>query len=315
MQISGVPSVIVLTGATGFIGSATLEALAGRPGVRVRALARVPGAEREGVEWVRADLTDPGSLRGVCEDASALVHLASYIGRDEERCRAVNVAGTASLLAEVARAGVKRVVHLSTAAVYGNRPHRDIEVDGIVPDPVSPASRTRLAAEAPALAAGGVVLRPGLVLGAGDRWVVPALAELVSRVPARWDGGRAVLSVVGVTELARLIEALATTSDPFPAGIHHASHPTPVTIGDLMSALTAHGIVPPVEEDWPWDRCVTALHAHPGVVTERQFSLLARDYHQQSAPIWHLTPVPPTPTPLCFLPNATPWYRTHLAPL
>ncbi|MFD9304252.1 NAD-dependent epimerase/dehydratase family protein [Streptomyces sp. NPDC060048] len=312
MQISGVPKVIVLTGATGFIGSAALEALARRPGVRVRALARTPGEDRDGVEWVRADLTDPGSLWGVCEGAAALVHLASYIGRDEERCHAVNVAGSAALSAEAARAGVERVVHLSTAAVYGNRPHRGIEVDGVVPDPASAASRTRLAAEAPVLAAGGVVLRPGLVLGAGDRWVVPALAELVTRIPARWDGGRALLSVVDVRELARLIDALATTTDPVPAGIHHASHPVPVRIGDLMAALADHGIVPAVEEDWPWDRCVTALHAHPGRVTERQFRLLARDYHQQSTPIWHLTTIPATRSPLSFLPPSAPWYRTHL---
>lgn len=280
----GRPRVIVLTGATGFIGAAALNALVRRPGVRVRALARTPGAVRDGVEWVRADLGDPGSLHGVCEGAAALVNLASYIGPDEERCRAINVEGGAALLAEAARAGVRRLVHLSTAAVYGNRPHRGIEVDEVAPDPVSAASRTRLEAEAPVLAAGGTVLRPGLVLGAGDRWVVPALAELVSRVPARWDGGNALLSVVDVTELARLIDALATTPHALPAGIHHASHPTPVTTGELLSALAAEGILPAVEEDWPWDRCLKELRARPGRVTERQFSLLARDYHQLSAP-------------------------------
>lgn len=306
--------VIVLTGATGFIGSAALDALVRRPGILVRALARSPGAARDGVEWVRADLADPGSLRGTCEGAAALVNLASYIGTDEARCRAVNIEGGATLLAEAARAGVRRVVHLSTAAVYGNRPHRGIEVDGVAPEPVSAASRTRLAAEAPVLAAGGTVLRPGLVLGAGDRWVVPALAELAARVPARWGGGRALLSTVDVGELARLIDALATSPDPLPAGIHHASHPTPVTSGDLMAALAAHGVVRTLDEDWPWNRCLEQLRARPGRVTERQFSLLARDFYQLSTPIWHLTGLRPTPAPLTLLPTATPWYRTHLTP-
>lgn len=312
MHISERPRVIVLAGATGFIGSAALDALARRPDVLVRALARTPGAAREGVEWVPADLCDPGSLRGVCEGAAALVNLASYIGRDEERCHTVNVVGGAALLAEAVRAGVRRIVHLSTAAVYGNLPHRGIEVDEVAPDPVSAASRSRLAAEAPVLAAGGTVLRPGLVLGAGDRWVVPALAELVDRVPANWDGGRALLSLIDVCELARLIDALATAPGPLPGGIHHASHPAPVKSADLVSALATEGILPEVREEWPWDRCVERLRERPGRVTERQFSLLARDYHQRADPIWRLTGLRPTPTALALLPSAAPWYRAHL---
>ncbi|MCY0938452.1 NAD-dependent epimerase/dehydratase family protein [Streptomyces sp. H34-S4] len=313
MQTSDTHRVIVLTGATGFIGSAVLDALTRRPDVRVQAVARTPGAAREGVEWVRADLGEPDSLRGLCEGGAALVNLAAYIGPDEERCHTINVLGGAALLAEAARAGVRRLVHLSTAAVYGSLPHRGIEVDEVSPDPVSAASRTRLAAEAPVLAAGGTVLRPGLVLGAGDRWVVPALAELIDRVPARWDGGRARLSVVDVGELARLIDVLATAPGPLPGGIHHASHPIPVTTAGLMSALATEGILPAVQEDWPWDRCLEQLRSHPGRVTERQFSLLARDYHQRADPIWHLTRLRPTPEPLTLLPSAAPWYRTHLA--
>lgn len=313
MQTYDRPRIIVLTGATGFIGSAALDALARRSGILVRALSRTPGAEREGVQWVRADLGDPDSLHGVCEGAAALVSLASYIGRDEERCHTVNVLGGRALLAEAARAGVDRIVHLSTAAVYGNLPHRGVEVDEVTPDPVSAASRTRLAAETPVLAAGGTVLRPGLVLGAGDRWVVPALAELIDRVPARWDGGRALLSVVDVGELARLIDALATAPGPLAGGIHHASHPAAVTSAGLMAALAAEGILPAVREDWPWDRCLEQLRVRPGLVTERQFSLLARDYYQRADTIWQLTGLHPTPTPLALLPAAAPWYRAHLS--
>ncbi|WP_330301426.1 NAD-dependent epimerase/dehydratase family protein [Streptomyces sp. NBC_00503] len=310
------PKAIVLTGATGFIGSAVLEILARRPGIRVRALVRTPGAPREGVEWVKADLADPASLRGLCEGAHTLVHLASYIGRDPERCHAVNVVGGAALVAEAVRAGTERLVHLSTAAVYGNHPHRGIEVDGIAPDPASVASRTRLEAEAPVLAAGGLVLRPGLVLGTGDRWVVATLAELLRRVPARWDGGRGLLSVIGVGELAGLIASLATAAgDPVPAGIHHASHPVPVTSGALLAALAAHGVLPEVHEDWPWERCLAELRAHPGSVSERQFALLARDHSQLSTSVWHLAGLDPDPDPLSFVPGAAPWYRTHLAQL
>ncbi|MGW6565649.1 NAD-dependent epimerase/dehydratase family protein [Streptomyces sp. NPDC054975] len=316
---------VVLTGATGFVGSRVLRALAaaardsGRA-ISVQALGRsapAPDAERAwaplGVTWTPVDLTDRASLRKATGGADVLIHLASRISGDEVQCAAVNVEGTSALVDEAVRRGVDRIVHLSTAAVYGPGPHRGIAVDEITPAPVSPASRTRLAGEAPVLAAGGTVLRPGLVLGAGDRWVVPALAELVARVPARWDGGRGLLSLVDVDDLARLIATLATSADAPPSGVHHASHPRPVSNGALMTELATLGILPAPEEDWPWDTCVAHLHATPGRMSERQFSLLAQDHWYASETIWQTTPCPPGPGPLTRLAAAAPWYRAHLA--
>ncbi|MFF8972574.1 NAD-dependent epimerase/dehydratase family protein [Streptomyces sp. NPDC014995] len=304
---------IVLTGATGFIGSHALRALR-RRGRRVRALVRrIPGTEAAApVEWVRADLTDPGALRGLCEGAGAVVHLASYIGGDERLCEAVNVEGTRALMAEATRAGVRRVVHLSTAAVYGAGPHRGIAVDEVPAAPTSAVSRTRLAGEAYAREAGAVVLRPGIVLGAGDRWVVPGLRELVERVPAQWDGGRALLSVVDVGDLARLINAAATGPRPVPPGVYHVGHPEPVRIGDLLAELSALGVLPPrPAEDWPWPVCLERLRATSGRASERQFALAARDHWYLADEIWKLTGEPPGPGPLSRLARAAEWYRDH----
>jgi len=315
-----VTDTVVLTGATGFIGSAALGALADRfPGLRLRALVRrVPDTAAGAggpVEWVTGDLTDPASLRGLCEGAGTLVHLASFIGRDEERCVAVNVAGTRALMAEAARAGVRRVVHLSTAAVYGAGPHHGVAVDEIPAAPVSAASRTRLAGEGHALRAGAVVLRPGLVLGAGDRWVVPALRELAERVPAAWDGDRALLSVVDVDDLGRLIAAVAGCQGAIPPGVYHASHPEPVRIGDLLAALVAHEVLPArPDADWSWPVCLERLRAVPGRVTERQFALLARDHWYRGDEIWRLSACPPGPGPLHRLAAAAAWYRAFLRP-
>ncbi|WP_244409272.1 NAD-dependent epimerase/dehydratase family protein [Streptomyces albofaciens] len=294
------------------------------------------------IDWARADLADAASLRGLCEGADVLLHLASDIGRDEEHCELVNVRGTAALVDEAVRAGVGRIVHLSTAAVYGAGPHSGLDVDEIPPAPVSAASRTRLAAEQPVLAAGGTVLRPGLVLGAGDRWVVPALAELLGRVPARWDGGRGLLSVVAVEDLARLFVRLAlapydtpgtpgasitsttpntstTTGIPgtpgIPSGVYHASHPTPVSNGDLMDTLLAHDVFPDAPAALPdlsWSDCLQRLEAVPGRVSERQFALLARDHWYRSDEVWTAAACDPGPGPLARLADSADWYRTHL---
>ncbi|GCB50692.1 NAD(P)-dependent oxidoreductase [Streptomyces sp. NL15-2K] len=309
------PRQVVLTGATGFIGSRVAALLLRDPGAwRVRVVARrAPEALiAAGAEWCEADLAAPDTLRGVCEGADALLHLAARVGGDPDQCAAVNEHGTTRLMAEAARGGVRRVTQLSTAAVYGRGPHRGPDVGEVEPAPVSAASATRLAGERAALAAGAVVLRPGLVLGAGDRWVVPALAELRRQVPARWDAGTARLSLVAVEDLARLITATLDTPGLTGPSVHHASHPRPVRSGDLLDALTGHGVLPEVPgRDWSWSRCLEELAAANTWVSPRQFELLAQDNWFRSERVWRLAGVSCGPDPLERVAAWAPWYREH----
>ncbi|MFD6229788.1 NAD-dependent epimerase/dehydratase family protein [Streptomyces sp. NPDC060232] len=308
-----------MTGATGFVGSAVLRRLAEHDlPVVARAVSRTAvaaGAAGHGYRAV-ADLADPLSLHGVCEGADVLLSLASYIGPDARRCEAVNSVGTTALMAEARRAGVRRIVHLSTCAVYGPGPHRGPDVGELAPAPVSPASRSRLAGEASVLDAGGLVLRAGLVLGRGDRWVVPALADAFRRVPAEWDGGAGAGSFVDVDDLARLVAAFALGDGAAAGatGVLHAHHPQPVRNRDLMDALAEHGVLPErPAADWPWSRCLEALSQTPGWVSERQFTLLARDHWYRADAAWRLAGIAPGPGPgpgpLARLGRAVSWYR------
>ena len=313
---------VVMTGATGFIGSAVLRRLTdpvvlAERKVSVRALTRRHVPLPSGVEQVSADLTRPDSLSGVCSGADVLVHAASHVGSDEQLCLQVNDLGTAALMQEAARAGVKRIVQLSTTAVYGRGPHRDAAATDLEPAPGSVTSRTRLAGEAHALDQGGLVLRAGLVTGAGDRWVVPALAELTRRVPGYWMAGEARLSMIAVEDLARLITDAALRLPAGGAngayGIHHAVHPEPVRSRDLLDALASLDILSPVSGELTWQECLSLMKKNPGRISERQFALLAQDHFYSGEFLWSACRTDPGPGPLARLTGAAGWYRSLLS--
>jgi len=107
-------TILAITGATGFVGSAVLnEALA--QGHTVRALARREQAPRAGVEWVRGDLNDTAALTALVEGADAVVHVAGLTNTpDPAEFETANVTGTANVLAAMTEAGVRRLVFVSS---------------------------------------------------------------------------------------------------------------------------------------------------------------------------------------------------------
>lgn len=107
-------SILAITGATGFVGSAVLdEALA--QGHTVRALARREQAPRAGVEWVRGDLNDTAALAALAQGADAVVHVAGLTNTpDPAEFEIANVTGTANVLAAMTGTGVKRLVFVSS---------------------------------------------------------------------------------------------------------------------------------------------------------------------------------------------------------
>ena len=116
---------VVVTGATGNVGTAVLRALSADAAVdSILGLARRrPTLELDKVEWAEADVTE-GDLARHFKDADAVVHLAWLIqpSRNERETRAVNVDGSARVLAAVAAAGVRSLVYASSVGAYSPGP-------------------------------------------------------------------------------------------------------------------------------------------------------------------------------------------------
>ena len=107
---------VLLTGSAGFIGSHIAEALTAS-GHQVRGLDLRPGAEA-------GDVRDPEAVARCLRGVDAVCHQAAMVGLgvdvfDLPAYAGVNVHGTAVLLAEMARAGVGRLVLASSMVVYG----------------------------------------------------------------------------------------------------------------------------------------------------------------------------------------------------
>ncbi|WP_372669256.1 NAD-dependent epimerase/dehydratase family protein [Amycolatopsis kentuckyensis] len=183
----------------------------------------------------------------------------------------------------------------------------------LVTGPVSATSRSRLAGERLVLAAGGVVLRPHLIHGDGDRHVVPALARWISAVPAWAAGGAARTSLVAVADLAAAIAVLALNPGTGGAGeVFHVADPDPVRLRGLITAVCALLDLPVPVADLTLTEHRARTRAALPALTDHQYSLLTRDHWYESTRIWELTGVSPGPGFGPRLAEAAEWYRGSL---
>ncbi|MFD4960393.1 NAD-dependent epimerase/dehydratase family protein [Microbacterium sp. NPDC058389] len=257
---------LAITGATGFIGSAVARAASSEP---VRLLVR-EGQSNFDARLIVGDLRDRITLRELVEGVHTVVHCASYVGHDQELANEVNDVGTRSLVAASLAAGVQRIIYVSTTGVYGTGPFSD--ADETTPrDPVSVTSRSRARAEDRILDAGGLVIRPHLVVGVGDRRVLPLLPSLVQAaqgVPA--PAARA--SVIDVDELARQVWSLAAS--PHTSRAFNAQHGAAISLRDLYDEMVLHGLIASAP-DISADAALTRLREMG--IGEHQAQMLSND--------------------------------------
>jgi len=190
---------ILITGATGYIGQHLVSALRQRNAkvcTLVQDLTRIGQVWPEGaVEGRYGDLAKTETLNNVCKGIDTVFHLASYaqnedknVSEQEEHHWSITVTGTQALLTEATRKGVKRFIFLSTVKVMGEGGATCLDESGLAA-PQSSYGRAKLAAEKLVLEAGEkhgmhvCNLRLPMVYGLDNRG---NLARMIASIDNGW---------------------------------------------------------------------------------------------------------------------------------
>ncbi len=198
----------LVTGATGFIGGRVCERLLQAGARNIRALVHSPHRAariaRLPLELCRGSLLEPDSLAPAAKDSTIIIHCGLAQARGIYR-------GTENLLEVAKRARIRKFVHMSTAAVYGELPPPGSEIETA---PVRPtgdpycdnkARAERIVMRYARRGMPAVILRPSIVYGPYSAWNTRLLPELRDGRIALIDGGRGACNTTYVDNLVDAI--------------------------------------------------------------------------------------------------------------
>ena len=174
-------SPVLVTGATGFLGSHLLPLLlAGKTPVRVLSRRPAPELSARGVEVVEGEIESETALRSALAGVRRVFHLAGRVSRDpvaSADLHRVHVEGTRTLATEARREGVARIVLVSTSGTIAVSRDPEPDCDETAPVPIEliggwPYYRSKWLQERALFEAAAdievVVVNPSLLLGPGD---------------------------------------------------------------------------------------------------------------------------------------------------
>ncbi len=211
---------ILITGATGFLGRNVCEHMVSR-GIPVRALVRRQSdyafLEELGVELAWGDVRKKEGLVEAMRGCESVVHAAAkfrFWGEWED-FYTTNVVGTRNMLETACQVGVRRFLYVSTFVVVGRPLPGQIITEDYPCTPLDYYMRTKLEAESTALryyqekGLPVMVMRPGALYGPWGRYALNRLffEDFLRGLHVRVHHGKHLTSPVFVKDVARAIEA------------------------------------------------------------------------------------------------------------
>ncbi len=193
-----VPERHLVTGGSGYFGSLLIRQIRDR-GHAVRVFDLVDTEDRPAdVEFVRGDIRDPTQVAAACHEVSVVHHnvaLVPLAKASKDGYRSVNATGTRILLEKCQQAGAKKVVHMSSSAVFGV-PSKNPVDDQVHPSPAEAYGQAKLEAEdiCHEFVSRGMditIIRPRTIMGHGRLGIMQILFEWIrqgKRVPVLGGG-------------------------------------------------------------------------------------------------------------------------------
>jgi nucleoside-diphosphate-sugar epimerase len=243
---------ILVTGATGFLGSALVRELVKRQET-VRILARDEKKAREqfgdavgsAITVVRGEITDETQVQRAVDGVTVVYHLVGRLYHPSvptELYRDTHVKGTRILLDACKRQDqIQRIVHCSTTGIFGVTGNTPADEDAPIA-PTNPYEQTKLEGELLALKAHREegfpvsVIRPGLVYGPGDLHLLGFFTSIKKGLPCLIDGGRAMIHPVYIDDMTEAFLLAAERTEAIGRSYNIAGA-SPVSFRKLSAAI------------------------------------------------------------------------------
>jgi nucleoside-diphosphate-sugar epimerase len=243
---------ILVTGSSGFIGSAVSSALAAA-GHSVRAASRRPSgiAKQDSVEWVELpDLENEVDWAPLLDGVDIVVHLAAIAHRshaDSGDYAKANRVATASLAQACRHHGIKRLIFMSSIGAQAGSAADHVVTELDEPWPITAYDRAKLAAEEEVRRAGVsfTILRPVIVYGPGAKANI-ALIMRIAALPLPLPFGafrnkRSLLSIDNLVHAVMVCLASPETLDQ----TFIVCDPEPITLAEMLTTLREAAGRPP----------------------------------------------------------------------
>jgi uncharacterized protein YbjT (DUF2867 family) len=219
---------LLLTGATGLVGSAVLGRLLAE-GTDVRCLVRDPrrlGARRVRVQIALGDLTDPPSFRNALRGVHTVVHLAASI-RDQPRGSIEELNGIATwrMVEAAQRQGVERFMFFSALGASTHHRTRCLRAKALAEQAVREADVR------------SIVFAPSIVYAPGDPWLT--LLERLALLPVMpvSGRGRAAFQPIWADDVAACVLAALRADDGAPRTRYELAGPETLSHTDIVRTL------------------------------------------------------------------------------
>ncbi len=235
--------IVAIAGGSGFIGSAIARRLLRIAGMRVRLLSRNPEQARRRLEpldldFVRAEVTEPASLRAALAGVQAVVSAVQFDGYPVEdwsrglTFERVDYGGTVALLEAAKEQSARHFVYISGVAADERSDHPAFRAKGLAEREVKKSGLSY------------TIFRPSLVFGPGDRTVnLFAKALRFAPVFVVPGTGRQRVQPVFVDDLAACVALALTDSERGRNQTFDVGGPEPMTFDELIRLvmdLTGH---------------------------------------------------------------------------